>query len=147
MTALHGLIYATLLGFGLIQVFLARGLAGNMRELVARGLRAPGRVCEVPARSSPVSGRGRRWTVSFTAADGREGTIEGKRGILFGGAPGPEVSVIYDPEDLENATVERWTEMWMAPTLAAINGGLMVLAALVVGMLHALGVFSPGGPL
>lgn len=144
MTALHGLIYASIFGFGLIQVFLARWLAGNMRELVARGLRAPGRVCEVPARNSPVSGRGRRWTVSFTAAGGSEGTIEGKRGILFGGAPGPEVTVIYDPDDLENATVERWTEMWMAPTLAAINGGMMALAALLVGILHGLGLISLG---
>ena len=83
MTALHGLIYASLLGFGLLQVFLARWLAGNMRELVARGLRAPGRVQEEAARISPVSGRGRRWTVRFTAADGREGTIEGKSGVLF----------------------------------------------------------------
>ncbi len=144
MSALHGLIYASILGFGLLQLLLARWLAGNMRDLLRRGLRAPGRLREVPARNSPVSGRGRRWTLSFTAADGREGTLEGKGGVLFGAPPGDGVTVIYDPDNLENATVERWSDMWMAPTLAAINGGLMAAGALVVGILHGLGVISLG---
>lgn len=141
----HALAYLGLVVLGLLQLLLARWLAGNMRELVAKGKRAPGRFVGSSSAQSPTTGASSTYSVvAFTADDGREGEVQRKVGLAWGRRRGGEVTVIYDPDDLENATIESWTEMWMAPALAAFNGGLMALAAVVVATLQLLGVITPG---
>ena len=141
----HALAYLGFIAIGLLQLLLARWLAKNMRELVAKGKRAKGRFVGSKGAQSPVSGNSSTYgVVAFTTDDGREGEVQSKIGLAWGRKRGAEVTVIYDPDDLENATLETWTEMWMAPTLAAFNGGLMALAAIVVGALQLLGVITPG---
>ncbi|MCB9703709.1 MAG: hypothetical protein H6711_17570 [Myxococcales bacterium] len=126
MPIVSWLIYAGLLFFGSVQVLLARWLVGRMRDLVRRGQR-------VQARR--VGG-----LYEFSAADGRVGRVEAKMG-----RGRDEVPVIYDPDDLENATIATWAEMWLAPALLGGSGAMIAAAAIVVGLLHRLGVLTPAG--
>lgn len=128
----HALIYACVGLFGLLQVLLARWLVGQSRDLLRRGKRAPGRVVR----------RARHEVVEFTAEDGRTGAVTSRIGAPWSPlAKRPNLTVIHDPDDLEHAVIDAWLELWAAPTLFLANGGLMLLAALVLAALQTAGVF------
>ena len=141
----HVLIYAGVGLFGLLQVLLARWLAGKSRDLLRRGKRVPGRLVGAASKRSSVDGRrSRHDLVEFTTEDGRHGEVTSRVGVPWSPLAGKAITVIYDPDDLEHAVIEGRLELWAAPLLFLVNGGLMVLAAVVLAALHANGVLSPG---
>lgn len=137
------LIYGTVICLGILQIFAGRWFAGHMRELLARGERVPGRaVGSESKRSVGLGSRSRHKVVGFTTLDGREGEILSKVGVPWDRIG--VVSVIYDPDDLENATLDTWIEKWMVSAILRTNGALMVLAILVIGGLDLSGVIGRG---
>lgn len=141
----HVLIYAGLGLFGLLQLLLARWLAGKSRDLLRRGKRAPGRLVGAASKRSAVDGRrSRHDRVAFTTEDGRSGEVTSRVGVPWSRLAGKTITVLHDPDDLEHAVIEDRLELWAAPLLFLVNGGLMVLAAVVLAVLHASGVLMPG---
>lgn len=140
----HVLIYAGLGLFGLLQLLLARWLAGKSRDLLHRGKRVAGRLVGAESkRSGGDARRSRHDRVEFTAEDGRQGEVSSRIGVPWSRLAGKTITVIYDPDDLENAVIEGRLELWAAPLLFLVNGGLMLLTAVVVAALHASGVIFP----
>ena len=141
----HVLIYAGLGLFGLLQLLLARWLAGKSRDLLRRGKRVPGRLVGATGKRSGVDGRRTRHDlVEFTTEDGRRGEVSSRIGVPWSPLAGKAITVIYDPDDLEHAVIDGRIELWGAPVLFLVNGGLMFLAAVVIATLHASGVLAPG---
>jgi len=135
----HVLIYAGLGTFGLLQLLLARWLAGKSQALLRRGLRVPGTLI---GATDIVGGQGRRSRhdlVEFTTADGRRGEVRSRVGVPWSRNAGKAITVIHDPDDLEHAVIDDRLELWAAPFLFLLNGGLMLLAAIVLAALHASG--------
>ena len=59
--------------------------------------------------------------IKFTTADGKE--IEYPQGgLIFGYKPGDEVTVLYEKQNPQNATVNSFSALWGFPTLALILG-------------------------
>ena len=144
MSPIRVLIYGTVICLGVLQFFAGRWFAGHMRDLLARGQRVPGRrVASLLKSSASGESRSRHKVVAFTTLDGREGEILSKVGVPWDRSGGA-VSVIYDPEDLENATLDTWVEKWMVPAILMANGTLMVLAIIVIGGLDAFGLIGTG---
>ncbi len=144
MSSLHGLIYGTVICLGILQFFAGRWFAGHMRDLLARGQRVPGRPAGSASKSSIDNGsHSRHKLVAFTTLDGREGEILSKIGVPWN-RKGGAVSVIYDPDDLENATLDTWAEKWMVAAILMVSGALMVLAILLIGGLEVFGVIGAG---
>lgn len=140
----YALLYAGVGALGLLQVLLARWLAGKSRDLLRRGERAPGRLVGAVDQTSRDGGRSRHDVVEFTAEDGRRGEVTSRVGVPWSPLAGKQITVIYDPDDLENAVIDARLELWAAPLLFLINGGLMTLAAIAAAALHAAGLFTPG---
>lgn len=131
------LLYAGLGIFGLLQLALARWLAGKSRDLLRRGKRVPGRLVGASEMSSGVDARrSRHDLVEFTTEDGRRGEVHSRVGVPWSPLAGKAITVIYDPDDLEHAVVDGRLELWAAPFLFLVNGGLMLIAALVLVTLH-----------
>jgi hypothetical protein len=144
MTLTHVLIYAGLAVFGLLQLALARWLAGKSRDLLRRGKRVPGRLVGATSKTTGVDGkRSRHDVVEFTAEDGRRGEVQSRVGVPWSPLAGKTITVIYDPDDLEHAVIDGRLELWAAPFLFLVNGGLMTLAAIVLAVLQASGVIEP----
>lgn len=142
VTTRHALIYAGIALFGLLQLVLARWLAGKSRDLLRRGKRTPGRLVGKSHRTGVDGGASRHDVVEFTTEDGRRGEVTSRVGVPWSPLAGKTITVIYDPDDLEHAVIEGRLELWAAPILFAVNGGLMLLAALVIAGLHAGGVID-----
>lgn len=141
----HALIYAGIGLLGLLQLLLARWLAGKSRDLLRRGKRAPGILIGATSRRSGLDGgRSRHEVVEFTAEDGRRGEVTSRVGVPWSRLAGKPIIVLYDPDDIEHAVIEERLELWAAPLLFCVNGGLMLLAAVGLAALHASGVISPG---
>jgi hypothetical protein len=138
----HALIYAGIAVFGLLQLVLARWLAGKSRDLLRRGKRAPGRLVGKTDKAGVGGGASRHDVVEFTTDDGRRGEVTSRIGVPWSPLAGKSITVIYDPDDLEHAVIDGRLELWAAPLLFALNGGLMLLAALIVAGLHAGGVIN-----
>ena len=140
----HVLIYAGLGIFGLLQLLLARWLAGKSHDLLRRGKRVPGRLVGAIDKTSGVQGRrSRHALVEFTAEDGRHAEVHSRVGVPWPRLASKPITVIYDPDDLEHAVIDGRLELWAAPLLFLVNGGLMLLAALVLATLNATGVLTP----
>lgn len=125
---------------GAVQVLLARWLAGKTRALQARGKRADGRRVAATARTDLDGRSSRHDVVEFTTEDGRRGEVTSRIGVPWSVYKDRPVPVLYDPADPGDAVIATWTEQWAAPTLFYLNGGLMLLGALVAAGLALAGV-------
>jgi hypothetical protein len=50
---------------------------------------------------------------------------------------GAEVTVLYDPDDVQNARVTSWKRLWLAPTLITSVGLLPILVTVAVVLVVA----------
>jgi hypothetical protein len=130
---------------GLLQVVLARWLGRKTRALVAHGKRVPGRRIGATSKCSIDGETSRHDVIEFTTEDGRRGEVTSRIGVPWSRNKNQPITVLYDPDDLENAVIATWTEQWAGPAILYANGILMAIAAGVVGVLAALGVlpFEP----
>ena len=88
---------------------------------------------EVAATLSVLSGAGSDYSgLSFTALDGKRYAVESRLGIP-GGAyrQGATLSVLYDPEDPQQAVVERWIELHAAWAIFGLLGLGWCIAAIL----------------
>lgn len=143
MSGLHALIYAAFALAGIGQLFAGRWLAGKTRALLTRGKRTPGRLVGADAHATLGGRSSRHDLVEFTTDDGRRAEVSSRIGVPWSPYKGRAITVIYDPDDLEHAVIDAWTELWAGPAILYTNGLLMTLAALVAAILDVLGVITP----
>jgi hypothetical protein len=121
--------------FGIGGLLLVGGLAwGNsVRRFVAKAQKATGVVARLVGHGQGAEATFRP-AVRFEAADGTPVEFVSSIGTTEGSAPavGTSVEVLYLPENPEDAKINRFMSMWMAPMILILVGGFLV--AIGVGL-------------
>ncbi len=140
MSSVALLVYCGFALAGLGQIAIASWLYRKTRALLARAKRAEGTYVGADSSFTIDNQTARYDSVAFTTEDGRTLAISSRIGLPWSRYKDKSITVLYDPADPEQGVIEGRLELWAAPAIFLANGGLMFLAAVVVGTLHALGV-------
>jgi hypothetical protein len=132
------LIFGAFILAGVVQLFIARWLTGKARALQARGKRADGRRVDSSTHVGAGGRASRHDVVAFATEDGRTVEVTSRIGVPWSVYKDRPVPVLYDPANPDDAVIETWTEQWAPAVLFGLNGGLMLLGALIgVGLVYA----------
>lgn len=147
---LVGLIFG---GVTLVLLLIAGGIALHTRSFVAASSAAEGIViatgtttsCSTDSDGRSSCSTTSRPTVRFTAADGREIVFTSR---VSTNPPshyeGDVVRVLYRPESPQNARIDSFTGLWLAPVIV---GGIGALFGLFSGLLLLIARAAFGGAL
>lgn len=141
---MHLLAYAGLFSLSVLLVVIAAWLRGRERSLVKRGVRAQGWVAGCVSSADVGGGAARYDVVEFVDMYGRRRQVESRVGVPWSPHRGRNVTVLYDPNNHDDAVIEGAVEQWAPAAIFGATGLLMAVFAVVMAALEALGIISPG---
>jgi len=124
--------------FGIVGIGMLIGggfLLTGALHLSSVGIRTDGSVTQIVRQTSSSSNGGSSMTfhpvVAFVTASGQQESFESSSGSSISYySVGDKVTVLYDPAHPDNASIDSWTELWLAPTIVLFMGSVFFLVGI-----------------
>jgi hypothetical protein len=129
---LLGYVGWMLTGVGLVFILVGAGVSYSTYHFLQTALRAQGEVFDLAARRNTSSSSSRSTllyfpVVRFDAANGQKIIFESSTGTSPAAYEvGERVTIVYDPREPGNASIESFFAFWFMPTLFGGLGSLLL---------------------